>query len=39
MAGFANLYICRGLRQLRDVALDIGVEQFSKGVNPVPGAT
>ena len=37
-AGFADLYICRGLRQLRDVALNISVEQFSKGVNLVPGA-
>ena len=30
MAGFANPQICNGLRQLRDVALYIIVEQFPR---------
>ncbi|SAL73129.1 major facilitator transporter [Caballeronia udeis] len=38
MAGFANLYVCNGLGQLRDVTLDMSVELFSKGVSPIPGA-
>jgi hypothetical protein len=38
MAGFANLYVCNGLGQLRDVTLDVSVELFSKSVNPIPGA-
>jgi hypothetical protein len=38
MAGFANLYVCNGLGQLRDVTLDVRVELFSKSVNPIPGA-
>jgi hypothetical protein len=38
MAGFANLYVCNGLGQLRDVTLDVSVELFSKSVNPITGA-
>ncbi|XYI38309.1 hypothetical protein DAMDJJ_09145 [Cupriavidus necator] len=38
MAGFANLDVCYRLGQLRDVTLDVSVELFSNGANPIPGA-
>ena len=39
MATFANLFVCNGLGQLRDVALYISVKLFSKVKNPIPDAT
>jgi hypothetical protein len=38
MAGFANLDVCNGLGQLRDVTLNVSVELFSKSANPTSGA-
>jgi hypothetical protein len=36
MTGFANLDVCNGLEQRRDVTLDVSVELFPDSVNPIP---
>jgi len=38
MAGFANLYVCNGLRQFDDVTFDVGVDLHSKNADPITGA-